>query len=157
MGACSFDRFGRTEELFAALNGTGAGHYPERPAPNARSPHLDNRIGFLEVPAHELERLEHRYRSLDAGKRLPRQLLDAIAVTDHTDNGVGLTDRNMGLRANRVQPCENLIHVFLCRFRFHHNDHRTHLAISRRPTILLGSPGSGGPGRIARVDQRQAP
>ena len=100
MGACSLDRFGGTEELLATLNGTGAGHYRERPAPDARSPHLDNGVAFPKVPAHEFEGFENRHRSLDTGQRFPRQLLDTVAIANRAYDGVRLTNRNMSLGPN---------------------------------------------------------
>ena len=76
-GARLCHRLCRGEELLSRFDGTGPGDRRKMPAADQyATTDIDDRVLLLKVPADELERLQHRNRSLDPGKGLPGKLLN---------------------------------------------------------------------------------
>ncbi len=72
---------------------------------------VDRGVLALEVPADELEGLEHRDAAFHPGERLPGELLDLGSIADGTDHGSGLAPGDVGVGSDGAETLDDMLDV----------------------------------------------
>src|SRR5262249_62143236 len=113
IGPRGLDVPGDLVEQLGALDRAGPGDHAERAAADADLADGYDRVGGLELPAGQLERLEDRQHLLDAGDGRQRLGLQLVLVADDADDGAQRAAAEVRLEAQFLDTLQDVLDLLL--------------------------------------------